>query len=336
MGRLVTACLHPNAGGTVLYAPGNVRWRVGLGTNPAIAVRGGIPNRHCRGHMIQYPLDEAFKRLGHSVLAFVIEESVRSRFAIEERDMEMRATSRQSLVGLGHERREQAVFDKIFLDGTLEHESPVGSGNTVECPVIDLDLTWSVFDVVSDDIDTLILQNSNEVVDRRHVMCARRHEDRLSAEYGLASLRVDNIELVFVAYFGGVTERRCEGEHLLQQKTRRGHLKPAIVPHRIADHAAGFLQPGHRCQRVLIDYHDAVLVVHFFIVAGIAHWDRITVESDGAAIEVQARFHISGYVTNRDRLSAAKTSHVRQLKADELEAAGFDLFDKRICFLRGG
>src|SRR5882757_2580772 len=331
MGRLVTACLHPNAGGTVLYAPGNVRWRVGLGTNPAIAVRGGIPNRHCRGHMIQYPLDEAFKRLGHSVLAFGIEESVRSRLAIEERDMEMRATSRQSLVGLGHERREQAVFDKIFLDGTLEHESPVGSGNTVECPVIDLDLTWSVFDVVSDDIDTLILQNSNEVVDRRHVMCARRHEDRLSAEYGLASLRVDNIELVFVAYFGGVTERRREREHLLEQKTWRSHLKPTIVPHRITDHAAGFRQPGYRRQRVLVDNHNAILVIHFLVVTGVTHWNRIAVERDGAAIEVQARFHIPGYMIDGDSLAPAETSHVRQLKPDEVEATGLYLFNKRIC-----
>src|ERR1700680_2499361 len=133
----------------------------------------------------------------------------------------MRATARQSLVRLGHERREQAVFGKIFLDGAFEDERSVGSGNTVECTVIDLDLTWSVFDVVGDDIDTLALQNSNELVDRRHVMCARRHEDRLSAEYGLAGLRIDDIELVFVSHFGGVTESRREGEHLLEQKTRR-------------------------------------------------------------------------------------------------------------------
>jgi hypothetical protein len=77
-----------------------------MGPNAAVAVRRRIPDRHCCWHMVQHALNEAFEGSGKPILIIAIQERVGSRF-IQQGDVKVRATPGQSLVGLGHEGREQ-------------------------------------------------------------------------------------------------------------------------------------------------------------------------------------------------------------------------------------
>ncbi len=176
-----------------------------MGPNAAVAVRRRIPDRHRRRHMVQHALNEALERSGKSILIVAIQERIGSRF-IQQGDVKVRATARQSLVRLGHEGCEQAVLGEVFLDRALEHERAVGGGYAVERGIVDFDLSRAVFDVVGDDVDALRLQHLDQFIDRRHLMRSGGDEDRLASEDRLARFGIDHVELIFVTHLHRVAE----------------------------------------------------------------------------------------------------------------------------------
>ncbi len=155
--------------------------------------------------MVQHALNEAFEGPGKSILIVAIQERVGSRF-IQQGDVKVRATAGQSLVGLGHEGREQTVLGEILLDRALEYERAIGGGDTVKRGVVDLDLPRTMLDIVGDDVDALCLQHLDQFIDRRHLMRPGGDEDRLASKDRFARFGIDHVELVFMAHLYGVAE----------------------------------------------------------------------------------------------------------------------------------
>ena len=113
-------------------------------------------------------------------------------------------------------------------------------------------------------------------------------------------------------------------------------MRAAVVPHRVANHPACLLQPGNWRKRRLVGDHDAILIVHLLVISGFAHRNRIAVESDRTAVEVEAGPQISRNVIDRDRLAAAQTGHIRKFETDKIETGILHFVDESFRLFGGG